>query len=433
MANESFQDVIAGPGRSIRRIPVNKKSKTMKEEDSGIHSRIFGGGESSDKGSFSRKKKYSRFGIWIIAGISILVLFLIISVLFSGVKMKVTPKQEAVLIDGNFTAFRNSQSGELGFEIMTITRELADEVPATSEEFVEEKASGNIVVYNNYSSAGQKLIKNTRFETPAGLIYRIKDAVVVPGRKTVSGEVVPGSLEVTIYADKPGETYNTDSADFTIPGLKGDPRYTKFYAKNKGSISGGVSGNVRKASPEDLAKLTSELDEKLRAEVLEEASSVKPEGFVLMDNSYLLRTNSKTSNGSDGNVLITQSVVFYGIIFNESDFAKFIAENTIASYDGSVVMLDGLDELTINIDSPESINPSSLESISFSLTGTTRVVWDFDEEALIADLKGQSKSRVNSVLSNYPSIESVDVSIRPFWKRSITENEKKIKLETEIK
>jgi hypothetical protein len=428
--NNSFQDVVSDTGRSIRRIPVSRKPK-IRRSIGGDSGDVLG--RSSNSNNYSGRKS-SRFGMWFVALISLVILYFVFSVLFSGVKIMVTPRQEAVLIDGQFSAFKEAQSGELSFEVMTVTRELSKEIPATGEEFVEEKASGKIIVYNNYSSASQKLIKNTRFETPEGLIYRIKDAVVVPGRKTVSGENVPGSLEVMVYADESGDAYNKDLLDLTIPGLKGDPRYSKFYARSKTPMTGGASGTIRTASAEDLAETSSQLDGRLRAEILAEASSVKPEGFILLNNSYVIDIDSSTSNGSDGNVLVIQRAEFKGLIFNEDDLAKFVAENTIALYNGTdEVKLNGFDDLDLSVDESDLLNLETTSSISFDLSGNTKVIWVFDKEALISDLKGQSKKDALAILARYPSILSAEVIIRPFWKRSITDNEKKIKLETIIK
>lgn len=423
--SENYQDSVSDSGRSIRRIPVSDRPKYRKTDD--------GGGVFGSSSGFASRRNSSGWGIWLIAIISIFILFFVFSLLFSGVNISVVPKQEAVFIDGNFTAFRNGQSGELSFEIMTLDRSLSGEVPATGEEYVEEKASGKIVVYNNYSNATQKLIKDTRFESPEGLIYRIKDAVVVPGTKVVNGETVPGSLEVTVYADKPGDKYNIGLTDFTIPGLKGDPRYSKFYARSKTEMTGGLMGNVRKASEEDIATITSDLNNKLRVQILEEASSVKPEGFLLLNDSYAVKIDSTTSNGTDGNVVVTQSATFYGIIFNENEFANFLAKTTIDKFDNSPVELNNTDNLQLSLSDPDSIN-SSVESLSFALKGETTLIWLYDESALLSDLAGMSKKDVSSLLHDkYPGIETARVSITPFWTRTITENTDKIELKKILK
>jgi hypothetical protein len=427
--DNAFKDLDSNSeDRSIRRIPVSRKIKPRRPLNGGT---IVDRGNGPNKLVYPERKK-SKLGIWIAVFLALIVLFFVFSLFFSGVKVKVTPKQEAVLISGEFNAFREVQSGELKFDVMTLTRELSTEVAATGEEFVEEKASGKIVVYNNYSSASQKLIENTRFETPSGLIYRIKGAITVPGRKTAGGETVPGSIEAAVYADEEGDEYNIGLTDFTIPGLKGDPRFSKFYARSKTIMSGGASGLVKKASDSDLEEASRELEGRIEAEILEEAFSVKPEGFVLLNGAHAILSDLRTSNGTDGNVVITKSATFYGLIFDENDFAEFVAEKTISSYDNSPVELVGTDNLNLNLESSEAENISNAESVSFELSGETKVVWVFDQGALIEDLKGQSKGDVDSILSRYSSIESAEVVVRPFWKRTIAENDKKIKLEKVI-
>ena len=54
---------------------------------------------------------------------------------------------------------------------------------------MERKASGQIIVYNAYNDNNQKLIKNTRFETPDGKIYRIQASIIVPGTKVEEGKI----------------------------------------------------------------------------------------------------------------------------------------------------------------------------------------------------------------------------------------------------
>ena len=62
-------------------------------------------------------------------------------------------------------------------------------VEATAEKEVSQKASGKIIIYNNYSTVSQRLINNTRFEANSGKIYRINSSIVVPGYKKVDGKI----------------------------------------------------------------------------------------------------------------------------------------------------------------------------------------------------------------------------------------------------
>jgi hypothetical protein len=423
-----MRDVVSSTGKSIRRIPVERTPRVKPQRRSFGGSIGKGGGVSNMKIGNNKNGRFSRFGVWVIAGVSLLILFFVISLLFGGAKVEITPRQESVVIDGVFKAFREGMTGELDFEVMTITRSVSKEVEATGEEFVEEKASGKITIFNNYGTASQRLIKNTRFETPDGLIYRIKDAVTVPGRTTVGGSTVPGSLEVTVYADKEGPKYNAGLTDFTIPGLKGDPRFSKIFARSKTVMTGGVSGVVRKASASDLAAARSSLDKELNAKLLEEALSVKPEGFLLLNNSYIINSEAKTENSSGDKVLVTEEGTFYGFIFDEGKFAEFVGINTIATYTGGKVELIGTEDLEFNILDASSISPESEEELSFSLSGPTKVVWSYDELALREDLAGQSKKRIEIILVDYPSINQAEVTLRPFWKRSFPDDGSKIKI-----
>ncbi|PIP86742.1 hypothetical protein COV42_00750 [Candidatus Campbellbacteria bacterium CG11_big_fil_rev_8_21_14_0_20_44_21] len=430
MPDKPLQDVVSGSGRSIRRIPLSSR------ESKPTRKLIRGGpiGKSSDLGSGNfRRARESRFGIWFLAASSVLVLFLVLSAFFSGTKVKITPKQEDVFLNGSFTAFEEPQSGELKFNLMTVTREASAEAPAVSEEFVSEKAFGEIIIYNNYSSAGQRLIADTRFETPTGLIYRIKNAVNVPGRKTTGGETVPGSLSVKVYADETGEEYNIALSDFTIPGLKGDPRYGKFYARSKTPMTGGMEGNVKKTSPEELQRVSADLEKRLQAEILTEAMSEKPEGFVLLPGAYLTKSQTETSGASEESVFVTEKVTLLGIIFDENDFAEFAARSAVSSYDNLPVEIKNYDGLKFVLLDKNYSGVESAESIDFSLDGNAKIIWKFDEDSLIKDLLGQPKKRLDSILSKYPSIEGAKIIPRPFWKRSVDDNPNKVKIEIVLK
>ena len=75
----------------------------------------------------------------------------------------------------------------------------------------------------------------------------------MPGESLVSGKTVPGSTETAVSADEAGKEYNIGKTDFTIPGFKGDARYSKFYARSKTDMEGGFIGTIYSLSDEDEA------------------------------------------------------------------------------------------------------------------------------------------------------------------------------------
>ncbi len=78
----------------------------------------------------------------------------------------------------------------------------------------------------------------TRFLALDGKIFRLTKGITVPGAKIVEGKIIPSSIEAAVIADQPGEAYNIGPVSrFSIPGLKGTPKYEAFYAESKADIN----------------------------------------------------------------------------------------------------------------------------------------------------------------------------------------------------
>ena len=167
-----------------------------------------------------------RWWPWLLGTVVIIVAGVLLLNYFAGATVTIVPKHETTTMDERFTAIKNATGADLPYAIMSTTTSLSIEVPATGEKTVTTKASGKIVVYNEQTVA-QRLIKNTRFESPTGKIYRINDSITVPKASISGGKTTPGSLEVTVYADEAGPEYNIAPTDFTLPGLKSSPTFKK--------------------------------------------------------------------------------------------------------------------------------------------------------------------------------------------------------------
>jgi hypothetical protein len=431
MTRESFQDIVP-PKRSIRNITNDRIRRPVRavreeEEEEEQSSEIFE--------EPPRMRRSSHLALWLIAGVSFVVLSLAAALLFSGAKVTVVPKQQPVFIEAQFESFRNDTtipSGELSHEIMTIDAEATQTVPATTEEEAADRASGTIIVYNNFSSASQRLITNTRFETPDGLIYRIGEPVVVPGQRTVEGKTVPGSIEATVYADEPGESYNINLTDFTIPGFKGSPRYDGFYARSMTPMTGGFIGTRLAVDETTLAQARKTIEGSLREELLAKAFSQKPEGFYLFENGITIAYTQLPNEDAANSVTIKEKGALSGILFSKEDFDARVAKNTVAGIaEEDWVTLVNTEGLSFSLLGDETA-PAQAERISFLISGNAHVVWQFDAEKLVSDLAGRSKEALQTVLSGYPSIEEAQVVLRPFWKQTFPEDPEKIDIVTTI-
>ena len=376
--------------------------------------------------------------IWVAAAFAVLVLFVAFATFFEGATIKITPEQKVYELDGAFVAERLGADSVLPFDVMLSHDSETKQVEATVTTQVDRKASGRIVIYNDFSTASQRLIKNTRFESPEGRMYRIRESVVVPGQTTIQGQKIPGSIEATIFADEAGETYNSDPTDFTIPGFKGTPRYDKFYARSKSEIAGGFSGVLKIVPDEELIQVRNELRDSVSRRLLEKAHTEKPNDFVLFDNAVFLEFSAEDelALGGEGvnlksdTVPVTETGTLFGIIFEKQKLYDAIGHLLIPTLGTEEhVFIQNLEDLAFTFKDKEVANPSDSTSVAFFLKGTPRVVWVFDEESLKTGLAGNPKSELKTILAGFPSINKAEVAVRPFWKRTFPKDAKDIHIE----
>jgi len=359
------------------------------------------------------------------------VLFIIVSTVLSGARITIVPMQATAELDATLSAYQNALEGELPFRLIEISDTATKEVTATEENFVERKASGQIIVYNAYSDNSQKLIKNTRFETPDGKIYRIPASIIVPGTKVEEGKIVPGSIEATVYADVPGDEYNIGLTDFTIPGFEGDPRFDKFYARSKTEITRGFSGTVKTVSDSELANIDSELRTALTENLLGQVEAQVLDELIVYSDATLIDIEGAEpeEESSSNTATVSTNGTIYAIIFDRGELSGAIAQEVLSSYDGSAVLVENLEELAVSLKDKDAFTPGEDNEISFSISGAPHIVWVVDEETIKTSLAGNPKAEFPSVIEKHVSIKRAEAKIRPFWKGSFPEDIKKLKIE----
>lgn len=380
-----------------------------------------------------------KYAKWLYAGggiiIAVLIIAFLFSVMFGGAEVTVHPKTQTLTVNGDFTAVReNPAKGDLSYNVMTLESMQTKDLPATGTEHAEEKASGQIIIYNNYNTLPQRLIRNTRFETPDGLIYRIDKSVVVPGETKANGTTTPGSVEVTVYADQAGDKYNIGLVDFTIPGFKGAPQYDGFYARSKTPMTGGFVGDRNTVDDTALANARDAMHTALKKELMGKVSSQRPDGFISFDPATYVVFTSDPLKDSGNQVEVTEKATLYGVLFDEHALANYLAAHTLSGFDGSDVKFTDISKLVLAPDSTstngEGPQPWVDPTFSFHMSGSAPIVWQFDENKLKHDLSGRNKEAIHTILSGYPGIDKAEVVIRPFWKSTFPTDPKEITIKT---
>ncbi|MDZ4227054.1 MAG: hypothetical protein U1D26_01095, partial [Patescibacteria group bacterium] len=285
------------------------------------------------------RRRAPRWILWGVAALSLVVVIGLVALAFRPTTVTVTPKSHLVSFDdtSEFVAYpaATAATGTLSYTIQISDIEDSTVVEAQGTTTLPPaKAEGSIIVVNNYSSAPVHLIKNTRFETPEGLIVRAPAAITIPGKK----DGAPGEVRVTVAADQIGEQYNIGPvARFTLPGLAGSDMYTKVYAKSTDSMLGGSSGGTAPAvAPATLEAAISSVRANLDTKVKETIAALSDDSSVaLFDLAQITYQDLPNTTEAGGGVRIHQRAHIVVPVFPADVFAGSIASVVSADAAGA--------------------------------------------------------------------------------------------------
>lgn len=371
--------------------------------------------------------KSSKYRIFFIAFIAVLFLLFALSFLFSGAKVTIVPKVKDIQLNDNITANKDFNASGLSFDLVVISGEEGKSIQGGEVKDTSIKATGIVLVYNS-SSASQNLDIDTRLEASNGKIYKTNKKITVPGM-TKDGKI--GSVEVGIYASEGGEAYNSGPLDFKILGFKGTAKYTKFYARSKGDISGGFKGKSPVVSSLDKISAVNELKATLEARLSRKVTDQIPSGFILYKDATFVSINDKDityTPDADNKVLVKVKGNLYGFIFDQNKLSQKIAQDVVDKYAGESIYIPNIKDLDFALVDKASISFADVKSINFTLTGIPKIIWKVDEAKFVDDVLGKKKTEFNQILAKYGSIDSAELVLRPFWKSSFPEKSKSIKI-----
>lgn len=443
MPKTFIQDIVPTSRRSIRNIPlpgapadINPSREPIRSEKPNKQAPPPESKPPVEKPLRDKELKRGFPSFWL--------LFIVLAIVLGGIyagsfffvsaTVKISPKEMNTPINITGVAKINPTEGELGYEIVTLSREGQREVSATGSTQVQKSATGKIVVYNDYSADAQTLVAKTRFETSSGLIFRIQDQVSVPGQKTISGVKVPGSIAVTVAADKPGESYNVGLTDFTIPGFKGDPRFGKFSAKSdpNNPIAGGFVGVVKKVSDSDLAASKIAIEAELKKELTSMLNSQTPDTHVMFKGGATFNFDElpQSEGASNSTTILKEKGSIYGILFEKNELNKFIA-NKVEPVKGKDIYIGNLEFIAFSLDDINSFDSATTKEVSFKLSGNINFVWNIKDSEIKDSLVGQKRRNIKTILSKFESVDRASVTLSPVWILSIPKEPSKIEVKIE--
>jgi hypothetical protein len=425
------EDIIPANQKSIRNIPlsrsqvVSKKSeRDVARDDETIETKNRSAVSSEHNHVITEKKRKTKHGNkrWFFLTIGIIVisagLGYVASIYFARASFTITPKSASFNINSTFSAQSAKSDTGILFEMVKFNKSATTSVVSSMGPVVSTKASGEITIFNSYSTTTQKLVAGTRFANDGGKLYRLSGTVIVPGYKvTASKVVIPGSIKATLIADQVGSSYNITSkdtiSDFKIVAYKGTTKYSTIYARQNGEISGGYSGATYIVSSTTLSKAVESLKNTALSKSLAEAKTMVGSDKVIYDAVYTISSSKPVTTGVNASTSIvslnsTVSIPFFN---KKSLVSILIATSTTSIFGKASYTANGLDKLSVQLSGVKDAT-----NLSLKIKGTVTLSADIDVDALKNKLRGLYSSDAKALFNSMnDSILSVEGEVMPPW------------------
>lgn len=384
---------------------------------------------------------------------SVLLFFVIAYVALPGATILIEPasnvlsKSVNVTLEPNPSDPRSLQSYEIETEVeYTITHPATGLITDDST-----NAAGNLTIINT-SGVDRPLVKETRFQTEDGIVFRLQEEITVPGGSTTT----PGTLVAYVVADPldaygvaVGERGNIPATKFFLPGLREDTR-DELYAESYDAMTGGQTVSRVQVTENDLiaaqVQLEEELKEKvvaaLRKEVLAESntlglslkllesSDALEYGPALIELPYTLVGQEQATFDVSGSMSIS------GIAYNSDDLFSILKTEIVSSKTPGKLLVS-VDENSVSLQVLETDPAAGSYKITAQVQGIEEYEIDPEleggsklAEKIKEHIAGKSIDEAKDYIQNLPEVNSVEISVWPVWSPTIPSLPENIKIKS---
>lgn len=304
------------------------------------------------------------------------------------------------------------------------------EFSTTGQEQIEEYATGTIRVFNEYSSAPQTLVENTRFVSNDGLIFRTSQTLVIPGAQIQEGRIIASSTAVSVRAAEPGEKYNIGSSTFSIPGFAGTPKFTGFYGKSDQPMEGGYKGTAQIATKQDLEKAQEALKAAVSGRAADALRAKIPSGYILAPDGLVEEIPNLTLSVEEGD----RAEKFQGSILT-------IARALVMRQADLDAVIDGYFTYEYAAIQGVQLLPSREITYLFSnrnfgdgkftieLVVKQALGGRIDIDSIRSAIQGNTEEQLRAYFAAYPGLDRAEIRFWPFWVHEVPSNEERVFVE----
>lgn len=384
-------------------------------------------------GKFFNSEPISKKASLAFIGVGILVIFFIVYSYLNKTTVSVTPAKKDVSVQMKVTASPNfnSVSEELNRipgQKFSVQKEVSDTFQISGQKDSVQKASGKITIVSTDAKNSQRLVATTRFQTADGLIFRIPQTITVPAaKKSSDGKIVPGTVDSTVFADRPGPEFNIGPTKFTIPGFSGKPQFDQFSAFSTSPMTGGIIGPSKAVTEDDFVKAQTALDQKLKDEIAAELKNQIAGLRMIEQNS--VKIAEPTVNAKVGDAAPDLEMKISGginiVAFRDSDVWQLVDAYLFKK----VGFHSTQDQIKINF--KDAVYNEKDGSLSFNVSVDGVAVADLDKDKIASDIAGMGGDQLSAYFreTRKDDIAGVKISFSSFWVSTMPKDPQKIKIE----
>ncbi|MBU1177746.1 hypothetical protein KJ903_00840 [Patescibacteria group bacterium] len=367
--------------------------------------------------------------------ISLVVLGLVFFLVLPKAEISLVPKTEPfstsfeMVISQNITDVDTEKATIPGELVTTESKSDKKKFEATGEKEVGDKARGQVVLHNSFSSEAQLLPTSSQLITN-GLVYITLQEVVIPGAHIEEGEAIPGQVKVRVEAGTAGEDYNIGPANFVIASLP-QSKQSDIYGKSTTQFTGGSSRKVKVVSAENLSEAKQSLVTTAAAEATKKLTNdlsgdkILPSGMFEQEIAEVEASAEADTEADEFDMKV--SVRATGLTFSRNDFSQLLASKFDRLVPTEKYIINDDIEQGIAFEKVEQ-GFNGQEAVTIKVSISKEVAWRLDEQKMKRDIRGQTEQEARDHILGNPNIVSVEISLWPFWVKKIPRTEKKIEI-----
>jgi hypothetical protein len=310
-----------------------------------------------------------------------------------------------------------------------VTKEVVQTFPATGGKNQGNTASGTITVYN-YTGSLKGLIPETRFVSPAGLVFRIKsDVLVAPAKKGADGSLVPGRAKASVVADSGGSAGNlSPNTKFTIPGL-GSAGIDLVYGKNDDPFTGGTDSEVKVVAESDIESAKESISKNVFLNIEEELRGQVRKGEELIPTliqNDIIDSVPGVAAGAERESFDLKVQVRSWTLLPDRDKLAGIINNTVDTIvpRDQILTPQTIKEARVVLDNADFL----MHTIDFTVELDGLIAPKLDPGELAGSVANRSPEEAGRLFDSLTNVVSHKIKLWPFWTKRLPILESNIRI-----